>query len=134
MRPIHGIVAFVAAALLAILFANTHPGGTSGLPTIGPTAPSAWTAPVWTGGEANAERHWEKHGSEFPEYGSEQAYVAGVHAFLLRPPAGTLVKHRDNGDTLYFDPASGIFAVRASNGAPRTFFRPNNGMAYWERQ
>ena len=86
------------------------------------------------GGEANAERHWEKHGGEFPEYGSEQAYVAGIHAFLLHPPEGTLVKHRDNGDTLYFDPASGVFAVQASDGAPRTFFKPNNGMAYWERQ
>jgi pyocin large subunit-like protein len=134
MRPIHGIAAFLVAVLVAILLANTHPAGTSGLPTIGPTAPARWTAPVWTGGEANAERHWEKHGAQFRQYAGERAYVAGVHAFLLHPPAGTLVKHRGNGDTLYFDPASGIFAVQALDGAPRTFFKPDNGREYWERQ
>src|ERR1700753_1805360 len=75
------------------------------------TSDAGWTAPVWTGGEDNAQRHWEKHGAEFPQFTSEQAYVAGVHAFLMHPPAGTLIKHRPNGDTLYFEPASGHFAV-----------------------
>ena len=26
------------------------------------------------------------------------------------------------------------YAVRAENGAPRTMFKPDNGMRYWERQ
>jgi len=95
---------------------------------------TAWNEPVWTGGMSNAEHHWQKHGSEFPEFSTRGAYVAGAHAFIDHPPAGTLTKARDNGDMLFYDPDSNTFAVKASNGAPRTFFRPDSGMAYWKRQ
>jgi filamentous hemagglutinin len=97
-------------------------------------APATWTERLWSGGLANAERHWQKHGGEFPEFGSRDAYIAGAHSFIDHPPAGTLTKVRVNGDTLFYNPGSNTFAVRAANGAPRTFFRPDNGMAYWERQ
>ena len=97
-------------------------------------AAAAYDEPIWTGGEDNAEHHWQKHGGEFPEFATRDAYVAGAHAFVDHPPPGTLTKSRDNGDTLFYNPDSNTFAVRASNGAPRTFFRPDNGMAYWERQ
>jgi pyocin large subunit-like protein len=139
-RREHGIGAGVLAIIVAVAFvyfmspvrfaAPTAPGATA--PAV--TSDAGWNAPVWTGGEDNAQHHWEKHGAEFPQFASEQAYVAGVHAFLMHPPTGTLVKHRSNGDTLYFDPASGTFAVQARNGAPRTFFKPDNGMDYWNRQ
>ncbi len=133
MRRSHGFLAGAVALLVAVAFAYF-----TGPVRVAPTdrTPSAvsdagWNAPVWTGGEENARHHWEKHGSQFPQFASEQDFIRGVHAFLLHPPAGTLIKHRDNCDTLYFDPASGTFAVQASNGAPRTFFKPDDGMAYW---
>ena len=56
--------------------------------------------------------------------------------FIERPPPGTLTKHRSNGDTLYYDPATNTFAVadfeqrRASHLLPG----PNSGRAYWDRQ
>ena len=45
-----------------------------------------------------------------------------------------LTKTNDRGDTLFYDPATNTFAVRDSDGEPRTFFRPDNGRAYWDRQ
>jgi len=139
-RREHGIWGGVLAIIVAVAFVYfTSPVRLATQPVPGGPPPAAtsdagWNAPVWTGGEENAQRHWEKHGAEFPQFTSEQAYVAGVHAFLMHPPAGTLIKHRSNGDTLYFDPTSGTFAVQARNGAPRTFFKPDNGLDYWNRQ
>jgi filamentous hemagglutinin len=112
-------------------------GGASGAPVYandGASAQNGSDGPVWSGGTRNAQGHWQKHGSEFPQFNSEQDYVDGAHAFVSHPPAGTQIKHRGNGDTLYFDPGSGTFAVQAPNGAPRTMFKPGDGEAYWERQ
>ncbi len=41
---------------------------------------------------------------------------------------------RANGDTLYYDPKSNVFAVVDKQGAPRTMFKPREGMAYWTEQ
>jgi filamentous hemagglutinin len=96
-------------------------------------------APLWSStpnmsATENAEHHWRKHGREFPQLHSAAEYEAAAHAFVSAPPPGTLVKHHRNGDTLFYDPTRNTFAVRARNGAPRTMFKPDNGMRYWERQ
>jgi pyocin large subunit-like protein len=127
-----GAVLLLAALAFARFVSPVHHEASNAAPAV--SSEAGWGAPIWTGGEANARHHWEKHGGEFPQFATEDAFVAGVHAFLLHPPAGTLTKHRSNGDTLYFHPASGTFAVRAADGAPRTFFKPDDGMAYWDRQ
>jgi filamentous hemagglutinin len=106
------------------------------------SAPSKASAPsgevVWSHGEGgsaqNAEHHWRKHGREFPEYRSAAEYEVGALAFVRAPPPGTETKHRGNGDTLYYNAATNTFAVADCDGEPRTFFRPNNGRAYWDRQ
>ena len=82
----------------------------------------------------NAYGHWDKHMSEFPEYQNSVQYVQGAQDFVSNPPAGTLVKTRPNGDTLLYNPSSNTFAVKTINGAPRTMFRPQDGMSYWNKQ
>ena len=103
-----------------------------------PSAPDSATSVVWShghdGAARNAEEHWEKHGAEFPEFRTAVEYERGALAFVTSPPPGTLTKTNDRGDTLFYDPASNTFAVRDAQGEPRTFFRPNNGRAYWDRQ
>ena len=105
------------------------------------TSPQAITrnsAIVWSHGRdgagANAQEHWEKHGSEFPEDHSETDYVREANAFVHHPPAGTLIKHDARGDTLFYQPSTDTFAVMDAQGEPRTFFKPDNGLAYWGRQ
>lgn len=101
-------------------------------------AQSTSTAVVWShghdGAARNAEEHWEKHGGEFPEFHSARDYERAALAFVTSPPPGTLRKIDDRGDTLFYDPASNTFAVRDAQGEPRTFFRPRDGRAYWDRQ
>jgi filamentous hemagglutinin len=93
---------------------------------------------IWShgpdGSDANAQEHWQKHGGEFPALHSEQDYVGAANAFVHRPPPGTLTKTDSRGDTLFYDPATNTFAVMDSAGEPRTFFKPDNGRAYWDRQ
>ncbi len=96
-------------------------------------------APIWTQTATksrvqNAFGHWKKHGAEFPELQNSKQYADAVREFVTSPPAGTLTKTRPNGDVLFFNPQTNTFAVRASNGAPRTMFRPKDGPDYWSKQ
>ena len=86
----------------------------------------------WSPG--NLERHWAKHGAEFPEYGSAAEYGKGALFFFERPPPGTLFKSRGNGDRLYYHPRTNTFGVTTADGTPKTMFRPDRGMDYWNRQ
>lgn len=86
----------------------------------------------WSPG--NLSRHWAKHGHEFPEYGSEAEYGRGALYFFEHPPPGTLRKTRGNGDCLFYNPRTNTFGVTTADGTPKTMFRPDNGMDYWNRQ
>jgi filamentous hemagglutinin len=124
----------VVLAAAAIGFVLGGPSGPSR-----PLAPAAQTeAVVWSHGsdgpEANAEEHWEKHGAEFPQYHSAQQYERGAFDFVHHPPADALIKHRRNGDTLFYEPSTNTFAVEDAQGEPRTLFKPDRGQAYWARQ
>ncbi|MCU6368782.1 VENN motif pre-toxin domain-containing protein [Enterobacter quasiroggenkampii] len=73
----------------------------------------------------NAYGHWTKHGKEFPEYQNSKQYVDATHNFVTNPPKGTLTTIRKNGDTIYYNPSSNTFAVKNSDGVPKTMFRPD---------
>lgn len=96
-------------------------------------------APLWAATKSqtpaqNAFGHWQKHGAEFPEFQNAKQYVEGTKSFFNSPPAGTLTKTRPNGDNLFFNPANNNFGVQAADGAPRTMFRPTDGVNYWNKQ
>jgi pyocin large subunit-like protein len=129
-------------AFLAVLGANAIQWSSDdGAPEAAPPAISdtrqdsgaAWSS-GGVGARENAEHHWQKHGSEFSEFHSATEYENGVLEFVTHPPSGTLTKQRPNGDTLFYDPQSNTFAVATRDGVPRTFFRPDSGRAYWDRQ
>ena len=101
--------------------------------TADPESP-LWSSTKSMSARQNAHAHWVKHGAEFPEYKSASEYWAGARAFFSRPPPGTLKKVRANGDRLFFNPRDGTFGVQNRDGAPRTMFRPDDGIEYWRRQ
>lgn len=100
---------------------------------------TAAKTPLWTSTKGktsveNAFGHWQKHGAEFPEFQNAKQYVEGTKSFFSNPPAGTLTKTRPNGDTLFYNQGSNTFGVQAADGAPRTLFRPSDGLNYWNKQ
>ena len=137
MKPWQRILLIIGGVLL--LGGLLSMRGEWGPPREAFVAPASSDAPLWSStsqmsARENAEHHWRKHGAQFPELKTAAEYEAAAHAFVDHPPPGTLTKHDRNGDTLFYDPATNTFAVSRRDGAPRTMFKPDNGMNYWNRQ
>ena len=92
-----------------------------------------WAANKRHSGEDNAKYQFGKNGSDLGS-GSVDDYVAKAHAFIDSPPKGALSLARSNGDILYYDPKANLFVVADKDGAPRTMFKPRQGMAYLTQQ
>ena len=82
----------------------------------------------------NLERHYYKHRGEFPEYSTMQEYGNGAIEFFSNPPKGTKFKRRGNGDRLFYYEKNNFFGVTTKDEFIKTFFRPNRGIRYWNRQ
>ena len=100
--------------------------------------PKVGGKPMWADNrthtaEENVQYQFEHHGSELGARDADE-FVAKAHRFANSPPEGALTLTRANGDTLMFDPRSGLFGVVRSDGAPRTVFKPQTGKAYWNEQ
>ncbi|MFM0434368.1 hypothetical protein PQQ75_35570 [Paraburkholderia aspalathi] len=122
------------AAVLSAATPMDAAGATESITGSNSGGSSFWSSTGSSTAVENAYGHWDKHMSEFPEYQNSVQYVQGAQDFVSDPPAGTLTKTHPNGDTLLYDPSTNTFAVRTVNGAPRTMFRPQGGMSYWNKQ
>lgn len=92
-----------------------------------------WSASRKFSAQQNAQRAFDRNGEAFGA-DSVDAFVRKAHGFVSKPPKGTLTMTRNNGDKLFYDPKGNVFAVASRAGAPRTMFKPDEGMAYWEEQ
>ncbi len=103
-----------------------------------PPAPLFHGEPMWSenrshSAQENAEYHFERAGADLGSHTLDD-FLTKVHRFCDHPPAGTLSLSRQNGDRLLYEPKSNLFAVVTREGAPRTVFKPSDGMAYWNEQ
>ena len=81
--------------------------------------------------------HWQKHGREFADLGirDAEAYLAAAQALRDVPAGGdVLEERRADGVTTRFDRQTGAFLAFNRDRTIRTFFRPNDGEAYFHRQ
>jgi uncharacterized lipoprotein NlpE involved in copper resistance len=92
-----------------------------------------WAASRGRSAESGAQRQFARNGADFGAAKLDD-YIAKAHAFVASAPKGVLTANRANGDVLYYDPKANVFAVADKNGAPRTMFKPRDGMAYWTQQ
>jgi pyocin large subunit-like protein len=92
-----------------------------------------WSASRRFSAEENARRAFARNGEAFGARNLDD-FVEKAHAFVDHPPKGTLTLTRANGDRLLYDPKGNVFAVASKAGAPRTMFKPDEGIAYWEEQ
>jgi len=92
-----------------------------------------WSASRKFSAQQNAQRAFDRNGQAFGADSIDE-FVQKAHGFVSQPPKGTLTMTRNNGDKLFYDPKGNVFAVASREGAPRTMFKPDEGMAYWEEQ
>lgn len=101
-------------------------------------APQVDGKPMWSASrrysaQENAQRAFERNGEAFGAADVDD-FVRKAHAFVESPPKGALTLTRANGDVLIYEPKTNVFAVATKDGAPRTMFKPDDGMAYWQAQ
>lgn len=82
------------------------------------------------------ESHFEKHGHEFGgEFGyfTAEDYEQGA-SDVINDPDALYKTEKEDGDGVYYIPETNEFVVLSTNGYIRTYFRPTDGMDYYERQ
>ncbi|MBR1849655.1 MAG: hypothetical protein IJ791_10550 [Lachnospiraceae bacterium] len=86
--------------------------------------------------EQKLEEHYQKHVLDQEEFGdiSVEDYLYFAQELMtVVEGEDTLMKEID-GETLYYDPETNEFGVLSADGYIRTFFKPSDGQAYFERQ
>ena len=107
------------------------PSPRASVPPVPPRAPSAV-------GFRTAERladHFAKHGAEF-NAPNANAYLVLAQTLRATPPAGDVLEivRPTDGVISKFDRQSGAFIAFDADSTIRTFFKPNDGEAYFRRQ
>lgn len=78
--------------------------------------------------------HYDKHGSEFGLISKEE-YLRQAQELRDRPLDSTVLESvRSDGVITRFDKTSGAFLAFNADRIIRTFFKPNDGEAYFRRQ
>jgi hypothetical protein len=96
-------------------------------------APTRSRSPGFTT-RAHLEEHFAKHGDEFPGL-TIDSYLLAAQTLRDQPAGGDVLElRRSDGVVTRFDKASGAFLAVNRDRTIRTFFRPNDGEAYFRRQ
>ncbi len=77
-------------------------------------------------------QHYEKHGIEMG-FASAEDYEAAASAVINNPDALNKIEAED-GDYVYYVESSNEFVILSTDGYIRTYFNPNAGLAYYNRQ
>lgn len=76
--------------------------------------------------------HYEKHGMEMG-FGSAEEYEAAARAVVMNPDALHKLEEEDNDDVYYLE-STNEFVIVSTDGYIRTYFCPNDGKDYFDRQ
>jgi pyocin large subunit-like protein len=84
--------------------------------------------------QAQLDEHYQKHGAEFGAI-SEAQYLRLAQELRDASVGGPILEaRRPNGEFSRFDRRHGYFGAYNPDGIIRTFFIPNNGERYFDRQ
>jgi hypothetical protein len=100
-----------------------------------PAAPVGITRPgIGFRDRSHLTDHYQKHGAEFGAISIDE-YLRAAQLLRDRPADGDILEAvRTDGVVTRFDRASGAFLAAERDGVIRTYFRPNDGEAYFQRQ
>ncbi len=77
-------------------------------------------------------QHYEKHGIEMG-FQSAEEYLAAANAVIANPNVLHKKEAEDNDDVYYVE-ATNDFVIVSSGGYIRTYFRPDRGIDYYNKQ
>ncbi len=76
--------------------------------------------------------HFEKHGSDF-DYSTKEEYLAGANNVISSSDALHKTEKED-GDDVYYLEKTNEFVIVSTDGYIRTYFKPESGIKYYNRQ
>lgn len=82
--------------------------------------------------ESLLEEHYEKHGKDMG-YDSAKSYEKAASAVVTNPDS-LHKKEAEDGDDVYYLEDSNEFVIVAKDGFIRTYFNPEDGLEYYNRQ
>jgi hypothetical protein len=134
-RRIYPLGLFIAVWIFCIpgpSFSQIH---SSNPPSPAPQiSPSFSRQEIGFASEQKLNDHHQKHGKEFGKISREE-YLRLAQELRDRPLDGNILEaKRPDGVVTRFDRKSGAFLAFNPEGVIRTFFRPNDGEAYFWRQ
>ena len=111
------------------------------------TAVQTATAPATTTADADyveyrfrskklLDQHFEKHGGEFGDdfgYKTAQEYEKGA-SDVINSEDALHKTEKEDGDYVYYIEATNEFVVLSQDGYIRTYFRPDSGKKYYDKQ
>ncbi|MCR5000422.1 MAG: hypothetical protein K6A71_01350 [Lachnospiraceae bacterium] len=77
-------------------------------------------------------QHYEKHGIDMG-FGSAKEYEAAASAVVCNPDSLHKTEKED-GDDVYYLTATNEFVVVSTDGYIRTYFKPDSGLRYYNKQ
>jgi hypothetical protein len=139
-RPLFRLITILGLAALAWL-ARSSTGSAVPHPTSppagasGPAALPAVTHPeIGFRDPSHLAEHFQKHGAEFGDI-TQAEYLRRAQALRDRPAGGPVREAvRRDGVVTRFDRTDGAFLAFDPDLTIRTYFRPNGGEAYFDRQ
>ena len=81
-------------------------------------------------------QHFQKHGGEFADdfgYQSAEEYEKGA-SDVINNPYALYKTEAEDGDGVYYIESTNEFVVLSTDGYIRTYFRPDKGIDYFNRQ
>ena len=78
------------------------------------------------------KEHFQKHGSEF-DYKNEQQYLDGAISVINSSDSLHKTEGED-GDEIYYDKENNEIVFVSKDGYIRTYFKPSDGIEYYNRQ
>lgn len=81
-------------------------------------------------------QHFQKHGGEFADdfgYQSAEEYEKGA-SDVINNPSALYKTEAEDGDGVYYIQSTNEFVILSTDGYIRTYFRPDRGIDYFNRQ
>jgi pyocin large subunit-like protein len=82
--------------------------------------------------EQALQDHFNKHGSEFG-YSTKEEYLQGA-INVIENPASLKEIEKEDGDIVYYLQSTNEIVFVSPSGTIRTYFRPDDGIDYFNRQ
>lgn len=76
--------------------------------------------------------HYEKHGIEMG-FSTEEEYQTAA-SFVVNNPKALHKKEKEDNDDVYYLEETNEFVIISTDGYIRTYFNPNSGIEYYNRQ